>query len=104
MTPAIAAEVAEGFDEEMGRCILGVYRSIGDDGFGPWRDQLPAAKARPGLVLIPTADEYTGGPDQHRWTAQQCGAQVAELEGLGHWWMLQDPTAGAAALTRFWSR
>jgi hypothetical protein len=24
------------------------------------------------------------------------------LDGLGHWWMLQDPARGAAALTRFW--
>jgi hypothetical protein len=25
------------------------------------------------------------------------------LEGLGHWWMLQDPAAGAAALNAFWA-
>jgi hypothetical protein len=24
------------------------------------------------------------------------------LEGLGHWWMVQDPARGAAALTHFW--
>jgi len=24
------------------------------------------------------------------------------LDGLGHWWMVQDPARGAAALTRFW--
>jgi len=25
------------------------------------------------------------------------------LEGLGHWWMLQDPQRGAAALSRFFA-
>jgi pimeloyl-ACP methyl ester carboxylesterase len=102
MTREIAAEVADGFDEAMGRCILGVYRSIRDHGLAPWRDRLPAASARPGLILIPTADEYTGGEALHRWTAEQTGARVAVLEDLGHWWMLQDPTAGAQALARFW--
>lgn len=102
MTPEIAAEVADGFDETMGRCILGVYRSIRDEGLGPWRDGLPEASARPGLVVIPTADEYTGGQARHRWMAQQSGARVAVLEGLGHWWMLEDPAAGARALERFW--
>jgi hypothetical protein len=24
------------------------------------------------------------------------------LDGLGHWWMVEDPASGAAALTRFW--
>jgi len=28
---------------------------------------------------------------------------VAVLPGLGHWWMLQDPRAGASALREFWS-
>jgi pimeloyl-ACP methyl ester carboxylesterase len=96
-------ETAEAFDAEMGRCILGVYRSIRDDGLAPWRDRLPAASARPGLILIPTGDEFTGGEALHRWAAQQTDAQVAVLEGLGHWWMLENPAAGAEALTRFWS-
>jgi hypothetical protein len=24
------------------------------------------------------------------------------LDGLGHWWMLQDPARSAVVLTRFW--
>jgi hypothetical protein len=28
---------------------------------------------------------------------------VAVLPGFGHWWMIQDPAAGAAALRKFWS-
>ena len=30
------------------------------------------------------------------------GARVAELSGLGHWWMLQDPVHGAEVLEGFW--
>jgi pimeloyl-ACP methyl ester carboxylesterase len=103
MTAEIATEVADAFDEAMGRCILGVYRSIRDEGLAPWRDRLPAASARPGLILIPTADEFTGGETLHRWAAQHTDAQLAVLEGLGHWWMLENPTVGAKALARFWS-
>jgi hypothetical protein len=28
---------------------------------------------------------------------------VTELEGVGHWWMLQDPERGAKALQDFWA-
>jgi len=30
------------------------------------------------------------------------GAEVARLDGLGHWWMLHDPTKGAQILESFW--
>jgi hypothetical protein len=55
------------------------------------------------LVLIPTDDEYTGGEGRARWSAEQAQAEVAVLQGLGHWWMIQDPAAGAGALRAFWN-
>ncbi|MBV9291813.1 MAG: hypothetical protein JO222_05125, partial [Frankiales bacterium] len=45
---------------------------------------------------------HTGGEARHRWLAAQAGANVAVLQGLGHWWMLQDPVASADALGGFW--
>jgi hypothetical protein len=30
------------------------------------------------------------------------GAQVQVLDGLGHWWSLQDPVRGARVLEQFW--
>jgi pimeloyl-ACP methyl ester carboxylesterase len=30
-------------------------------------------------------------------------AVLAVLDGLGHWWMVQEPARGAVALTDFWS-
>lgn len=103
MTPGAAGELAGAFDADMGRCILALYRSADEAAFARWREQLPNAAARPGLVIVATADDYTGSEAQHRWTAGRAGAQVAVLKGLGHWWMLQDPAAGADALRRFWA-
>jgi hypothetical protein len=55
-------------------------------------------------VIIATADEFTGGPTLARRSAERFGAEVAVLEGLGHWWMLEDPQAGATALRTFLDR
>lgn len=103
MTVELAEDAADAFDEAMGRCILALYRSAAQPAMARWGEQLPTASERPGLVLIPTDDAYTGGEGRARWAAERAGAHVAVLEGLGHWWMLQDPKLGAEALRRFWS-
>lgn len=103
ITPDVAKELADAFDDAMGRCILAVYRSAGSDVLARWAERLPAAAARPGLVLVPTEDGYTGGEARHRWTAGRARAHVAVLHGAGHWWMLEDPAAGSAALREFWA-
>ena len=103
MTADVARSVAEANDETMGRCILSLYRSAAQPAMARLGEGLGAAAARPGLVIIPTEDGYTGGEARARWSAGQANAQVAVLEGLGHWWMLQDPAAGAAALRKFWA-
>jgi hypothetical protein len=60
-----------------------------------------------GLSLLATEDPYIGPddhrPDDHRRrAADRAGASTAVLEGLGQWWMVEDPARGAEALTRFW--
>ncbi len=47
--------------------------------------------------------EISGGEVLARRTAERAGAKVAMLQGLGHWWMCQDPKRGAAALSDFYS-
>ena len=72
----------------------------------PWRhlgEQLSAASQRPGLVLLATDDYGTGTDTARRRAAQRTGTQVAVLAGLGHWWMLEDPTGTASVLRQFWS-
>lgn len=103
MTPEVARDVAGALDEAMGRCILSLYRSAAQPAMAQVGQRLGAAAQRPGLVLIPTADAYTGGEDRARWAAGVAGAKIAVLPGLGHWWMLEDPAAGADALRRFWA-
>jgi pimeloyl-ACP methyl ester carboxylesterase len=103
MTPAVARELAEAFDESMGRCILALYRSAPEEVMAHWGKRSSAASARPGLVIIPMEDSHTGGEARHQWLAERAGAKVAVLQGLGHWWMLQDPALAADELRRFWS-
>ncbi len=102
MTPDIGRAVAEAYNETMGRCILSLYRSAAQPAMARLGAALGDAARRPGLVVIPTDDGYTGGEERARWSAAQANAQVAVLQGLGHWWMIQDPAAAAAALRRFW--
>lgn len=103
MSQPVAGSVAEAVTEAMGRCILALYRSAAQPAMARLGERLASAAARPGLVIIPTADHYTGGEERARWAADKAGAAVAVLEGLGHWWMLQDPQSAAAALQKFWA-
>jgi pimeloyl-ACP methyl ester carboxylesterase len=101
--PEQAARLAEAINAEMGRCILPLYRSAAQPAMAEFGADLSGLARKPGLVIIATEDPFTGGEMLARRTAERIGAQVAVLEGLGHWWMLQDPAAGAAALNAFWA-
>ena len=103
ITTAAARSFAEAMDQEMARCVLALYRSAAQPAMREWGADAAAASARPGLVVIPSADPFTGGPESSLRMAERLGAQATVLDGLGHWWMLQDPAHGAEALTRFWS-
>jgi pimeloyl-ACP methyl ester carboxylesterase len=102
MTPAVAERVAAGFDAAMGECILALYRSAAQPAMAELGTRLEAAAARPGLAVLPTEDHFVGTDEQRRRSAARAGARLAVLEGLGHWWMTQDPDRGAAMLVRFW--
>lgn len=104
MTPLdLATQVASATDSTMASCILALYRSATQPVMAAVGEQLTRASARPGLVLVPTADPYTGGEERARWGADRAGAEIRFLHGLGHWWMMQDPAAGARAIESFWS-
>jgi pimeloyl-ACP methyl ester carboxylesterase len=103
MKGPVAHQLAEATDETMGRCILALYRSAQQPMMARLGERLTKAARRPGLVIIPTEDTYTGGERRARWAAERAGAAVAVLPGLGHWWMLEDPQGGARALEQRWS-
>jgi pimeloyl-ACP methyl ester carboxylesterase len=95
-----AVAMAGWIDRTMADCILALYRSAVDVG-KEWSPEFRDI-GKPGLVLIPSEDQFLSG-DGARLGARQAGAAVADLTGLGHWWMLQDPERGAAVLEEFWS-
>lgn len=87
-------------DRTMADCILALYRSavtVGDE-WGPDFQDIAA----PGCVLVPSDDPFLAA-DMARAGARRSGAIVTEFDGIGHWWMLQDPARAAAALESFWA-
>jgi pimeloyl-ACP methyl ester carboxylesterase len=103
MHPVIAQRVAPGIDEVMGACILRLYRSAVQPVLAELGKGLQAAAARPGLAILATEDHDVGTDEQRRRTAARAGARVEVLDGLGHWWMTQDPARAASLLSSFWS-
>ncbi len=103
MTPAGAAACAAASGPEMSACVLALYRSAVQPKMAEWADEYAALGGeRPRtLVVIASEDHYTGGEELARRTAAKWDAEVAVLEGLGHWWMMQDPPRGAAMLREF---
>ena len=102
MLPAVAAAMPTGYTEAMARCILGFYRDAAQLALARIGERLPAAAARPGLAVHATEDHFTGTEKTRRRAASRAGARFAVLEGVGHWWMVQDPARGAAMLRDFW--
>ena len=103
LPPDMAAEMAPWLNETMGRCILALYRDAAQPAISEAAPFLPALQARPGLVVVASEDTFVGTEAMARWTAERAGASVTVLDGVGHWWMVQDPDAGAAALEAFWA-
>jgi pimeloyl-ACP methyl ester carboxylesterase len=101
--PDTAAVVAKAQGPDMARCILALYRSAAQPVMAELGRDLERASAKPGLAILPLADPFgaADGGKLSRRGAARAGARIAELDGLGHWWMLQDPKAGAAAIRDF---
>jgi pimeloyl-ACP methyl ester carboxylesterase len=98
----VATQIAAAQGPDMGRAILALYRSARQPAMAEAGRALERARTRPGLSLLATDDPYIGSEDARRRAAERAGADTAVLEGLGHWWMVQDPARGAAALSGFW--
>ncbi len=96
-----AIAMASKGDKTMGDCILALYRSATPNPFAQWGDAFAATKA-PGLVIIPTEDPF-GNEEQATEVAAMLGAKTSRLEGLGHWWPVQDAKTAAVALEEFWA-
>jgi pimeloyl-ACP methyl ester carboxylesterase len=103
MGPSVAEQVALGQNQAMGEAVLALYRSAAQPVMAELGRNLEAAAQRPGLALLPTEDHYVGTDEQRLRAARRAGARVEPLEGLGHWWMTQDPARGARILIDWWT-
>ncbi len=100
---AVATSFAAAAGPEMGQAILALYRSARQPALAEAGRALENAAARPGLSLSATEDTFVGTDEMRRRAAARAGARTEVLDGLGHWWMVEDPARGAAILTRFWT-
>lgn len=103
MHEEVAPAVAEGQNAAMGECILRLYRDAVQPAMAELGRNLERAAARPGLSIMATEDHLAGTDQQRRRASVRAGAQIAELDGLSHWWFTQDPQRGAKAINRFWA-
>ena len=99
----VAAELAAAWDPEMGRAILRFYRSAVQPAMANFGKDLHRAAARPGLALIPTEDHFVGSVGLRQRSAARAGARTVILDGIGHWWMDQEPALSAKTLDGFWA-
>jgi pimeloyl-ACP methyl ester carboxylesterase len=99
---AVAEAVAAGFDTTMGECVLRLHRSATHQVLDELGNSLGFAAARPGLAVLPTGDHFVGTETMRRRSAARAGAEIAVLDGLGHWWLTEDPDRSAAVLVDFW--
>ncbi len=94
-----ARAMAEAGDEVMGSCILDLYRSALPNPHARWGPWTPTSA--PGLVVHPSNDPFSDA-GMAAEVAASLGARFAVLEGSGHFWPYEAPTAGAELLVEFW--
>ncbi|WP_405166312.1 alpha/beta hydrolase [Nocardia sp. NBC_01499] len=103
LSRAVATQLAPAQGPEMGHAILAFYRSAAQPTMAELGRNLPAAAQRPGLAIIGTEDSFVGSVEMRRRSAARAGARVGTLDGLNHYWMVQDPVLSARVLTSFWA-
>jgi len=98
----IAGELAVALDDEMGRCILRLYRTGAQPAVGQLGDRLATTTLPPGLVIDAELDEYVPSSLSGE-VAERLGTEVLRPDGRGHWWIAHDIDPVADALVGFWS-
>ncbi len=97
-----AESIAAAQNREMGRAILGLYRSARQPAMAALGRRLAQTRRRPGLVIIATGDPFAGTPEMAASVANGLRARTLRLEGLGHWWMFDGSARAAEALLAHW--
>ncbi len=97
---ADALEMMSAGSEVMDGCILDLYRSAVPNLHASWGPLAPIPV--PGLVIHPTEDMFSIGP-QAEAVAASLGARFATLEGASHFWPYSAPKEALEMLEGFWS-
>jgi pimeloyl-ACP methyl ester carboxylesterase len=100
----IASAFAPEVNDVMGECALSLYRSAAQPEMANLGERLKMTENRPGLVFIASEDPYTGTMEMCASVATDLGADIFNLEGLGHWWMFKGARLAADALIRHWKK
>lgn len=98
---AAAQEMSLYMDDTMKDCILKLYRSAVTVG-AEWQPDLVNAATRPALVIWGRHDPYVQ-LDVGERLAERVGGDLVVLE-TRHWWPVEAPADGAAALAAFWAK
>lgn len=104
MTDAIAREVKLSINDDMGSCVLRLYRDAAQPTMSRLGERLIVNRPANGLVMIAEEDHFAGTVSMMEEMAEVLDADVAQLGHCGHWWMIQNPDAAAEHLVRHWSR
>lgn len=104
MTPDIAATVKSHINDDMARCILSLYRDAAQPVMVELGMKFVAARPVGGLVLIAENDHFAGPHAFHEQLASQVDANIAHIQGVGHWWMCEKPQEAARILLSHWAQ
>jgi pimeloyl-ACP methyl ester carboxylesterase len=98
----MTAHLAAALDDEMGRCILRLYRTGAQPAVGELGDRLAGMELPPGLIVDAELDAYIP-TDLSNAVAERLGTERLRLDDRGHWWMVDDVTPVADAIVAFWA-
>lgn len=104
MTRDIAADVKRSINEEMGRCILGLYRDARQPAMARLGEKLIVAPPQKGMVVVADQDHFAGTVAMMEEMAEAMGAHVARMDGCGHWWMIEQSNKAADVLVEHWKQ
>ena len=96
--------MAEGANEDMGRCILTLYRDAAQPAAGESVVRLRRRTRPPALFDHRRARIRTCQPSwRSTWSPTSSVPSRLPLDGCGHWWMFEEPGLAADGLVAFWS-
>ena len=94
-----ATLVASWCDETMASCILDLYRSAVPNIASDWGDDFAPTSA-PGMILHASDDAFSN-EEMSEQVATRLAARHVTVDGVGPWWMLQEPRGPAALIEGF---